>query len=76
MQLVLLYFLLTKELVDDMLCNIEALGLKAELAVHIDDPLKKKSSRCVSNFRLNFRNVIWINHEFAFFTFHVLKVVL
>jgi len=76
MQLVLLYFLLTEELVDDMLCHVQALGLKAELAVHIDYPLKKKGSRCVSDFRLNFRNVIWINHEFAFFAFHVFKVVL
>lgn len=76
MQLVLLDFLSTQELVDDVLCHVEALRLETELAVHVDDPLEKECPRGVSDLSLNFGNVLRIHHEFELLYLHVLEVFL
>ena len=76
MKLILLNLLATKELIDDMLCHIQALGLETELTMHINYPLEEERTRCVSYLCLNFVDVFWINHEFEFFLFHVFKVFL
>lgn len=76
MQLVLLDLLLAQELVDDVLSHVKALWLESELAMDIDDPFEQKCSRGVSDFGLNLRNVLVVNHELDFFLLHILKVFL
>ena len=76
MKLILLDLLFTEELINDVLCDIEALWLESEFAMHVNYPFQQKSPRRVSNLRLNFGNVIVVNHELQLFPLHVFEVLL
>lgn len=45
-----------------MLGDVEALWLKSELAMNIDDPFKKECSACISQLSLNSTNIVDVKH--------------
>ena len=77
MQLRILYFLFAKELVDNVLANVQSFWLQFEFSVHINDPLQQKSSLGVFDFRLNLAQIIWwVNFVLFFLDQQILEDVL
>jgi len=76
MQLIFLDLLAAEELVDYVLGHVQALRLKAELAMHVYDPFQEEGTRGVTDLCLDLGYVLWVNHEFKLLLFHVLKVLL
>ena len=70
MKLWFLDFDFAQILIDDERCNIETLRLQSELAMNVNYPFKKKSSRGVSDLSLNFADVAWVNHKLLFLRKH------
>jgi hypothetical protein len=76
MQLALLDSLFAQILIYNVLGDVEALWLKSELAMYIDDPFKKECSACISQLSLNSTNIVDIKHILDLLDLHFLIYVL
>ena len=73
MKLALLDLLERKEAVYDENCDVEGLGKKTELAMHVDNPFYEESTASVFDFRreLNFTKVVRAHLELLLLLPHV-----